>query len=99
MNRVIEEDKRPIQIYLDSGWPGDNFEVTRGMFDLLQRQGYEVNKEVMYLAFPEAEHSEADWATRLHIPFQYLFARYAEDDMVRLRQGRQPEADPASPSL
>jgi hypothetical protein len=60
------------------------------MFDLLQRQGYEVNKEVMYLAFPQAEHSEADWATPAAHSVQFLFARYAEDDMVRLRQGRQP---------
>lgn len=83
--RIKEEARRDIRIYLDSGWPGDNFEVNRGMFDLLQRQGYDVNSDVLYLAFPEAEHSEMDWATRLHIPFQFLFARYAQQVMRRAK--------------
>ncbi|CAN0450488.1 unnamed protein product, partial [Phaeothamnion confervicola] len=75
MRRIHSEEKRPLKIYLDSGWPGDNFEVTRGMFDLLQRQGYELNNELLYLAFPQATHSEGDWANRVHIPFQFFFAR------------------------
>lgn len=99
MNRIMEEDRRDIKIYMDSGWPGDNFEVNRAMFDLLQRQGYEVNSDVMYLAFPEASHSEGDWATRIHIPFQFLFARYAQNDMKRLRAGLQPTRDPQDTSI
>lgn len=91
MRRVTDEERRPVRIYLDSGWPGDNFEVTRAMFDLLQRQGYEIGRELMYLAFPEASHSEADWATRLHIPFQFLFARYAQQAMKEVaKKKRQP---------
>jgi predicted alpha/beta superfamily hydrolase len=27
--RIEAEPKRPIKVYLDSGWPGDNYEVTR----------------------------------------------------------------------
>jgi predicted alpha/beta superfamily hydrolase len=99
MRRIMDEDKRPIQIYMDSGWPGDNFEVNRAMLDLLQRQRYEVNSEVMYLAFPEASHNEGAWATRIHIPFQFLFARYAQIDMKRLRVGLQPTRDPQNVSI
>lgn len=88
MRRITEEDKRPLKIYLDSGWPGDNFEVTRVMFDLLQRQGYEVGRELLYFAFPEHSHSEADWANRLHIPFQFLFHHYAEEFLERNRRMR-----------
>lgn len=99
MTRIREEDRRPLQIYMDSGWPGDNFEVNRAMFDLLQRQGYVVNQEIMYLAFPEAEHSEQDWATRIHIPLQFMFARYAQNDIRRIRKGEQPAREPRSVSL
>lgn len=99
MSRIRDEDRRDLKIYMDSGWPGDNFEVSRAMFDLLQRQGYEVNQDVMYLAFPEAGHSENDWATRIHIPFQFLFARYAENDIKRLRAGKQPAQNPQSVSI
>ena len=69
------------------------------MFDLLQRQGYELNRELMYLAFPRAEHSEADWATRIHIPFQFFFARYVQSDIEDIKQGKQPARDPETVSL
>jgi hypothetical protein len=29
---VLAERKRKIRIYLDSGWPGDNYEATRSVF-------------------------------------------------------------------
>lgn len=78
-HRIASEPRRPnLKIYLDSGWPGDNFEVTRAMFDLLQSKGYVPDQEVKYLVFPAAQHNEADWANRLHIPFQFFFTRYAE---------------------
>ncbi len=98
MMRIMSKEKRPIRIYMDSGWPEDNFEVNRAMFDLLQRQGCEVNLDVMYLASGVA-HSEGDWATRIHIPFQFLFVRYAQNDMRRLRVGLQPARDPQSVSI
>jgi len=79
--RIAHEPRRPnLKIYLDSGWPGDNFEVTRAMFDLLLSRGYVADQEVKYLVFPAARHNEADWANRLHIPFQFFFTKYAEFD-------------------
>jgi predicted alpha/beta superfamily hydrolase len=73
--RIESESKRNIQIYLDSGWPEDNYEVTRSMRDLLLERGYTFGKDLLYFAFPEALHSETYWATRSHIPFQFFFGK------------------------
>jgi hypothetical protein len=40
LERVSAEPKRKIRIYLDSGWPGDNYEATRSMRDRLIWKGY-----------------------------------------------------------
>src|SRR5690606_5884452 len=53
MQRVAAEPRRDVTIYLDSGWPGDNYEVTRSMRDLLVERGYQSGKDLFYLAFPE----------------------------------------------
>jgi len=75
LERVSAEPKRKIRIYLDSGWPGDNYEATRGMRDRLIWKGYRPGSELFYLAFPEAKHHENAWAARSPIPFQFLFGK------------------------
>jgi predicted alpha/beta superfamily hydrolase len=75
LERVSAEPKRKIQIYLDSGWPGDNYEATRSMRDRLIWKGYRPGSELFYLAFPEAKHDENAWAARSPIPFQFLFGK------------------------
>lgn len=75
MRRVADAPKRDTQIYLDSGWPGDNYEVTRCMRDTLVERGYIAGKDVLYLAFPGALHNEKAWAMRCHIPFQFFFGK------------------------
>jgi predicted alpha/beta superfamily hydrolase len=74
MERIAAEEKRPLKIYLDSGWPRDNYEVTRAMHHLLLRRGYREGEDLMYLAFPNARHDEQAWSMRAHIPFQFFFA-------------------------
>ena len=49
-----------LRIYLDSGWPGDNYEATRSMRDRLIWKRYRPGTELFYLAFPEAN------MTRMH---------------------------------
>ncbi len=71
--RIRTEANRDIRIYLDSGWPQDNFEVTRDMVALLLSRGYEYGRHLLHFAFPGARHDEAAWAVRSHIPFQFLF--------------------------
>jgi predicted alpha/beta superfamily hydrolase len=75
LERIRTEKKRDIRIYLDSGWPGDNYEATRSMRDRLIWKGYCPGLELFYLAFPEARHDENAWATRSPIPLQFLFGR------------------------
>jgi predicted alpha/beta superfamily hydrolase len=75
LERVTIEPKRSIRIYLDSGWPADNYEPTRAMRDRLIWRGYQPGSELYYLAFPEAKHNENAWAERSPIPFQFLFGK------------------------
>jgi predicted alpha/beta superfamily hydrolase len=75
LERVSHEPKRSLQIYLDSGWPRDNYEPTRSMRDRLIWRGYRPGSELLYLAFPNAKHDENAWAERSPIPFQFLFGK------------------------
>lgn len=72
-DRVRREPRPGVRFYLDSGWPRDNYEVTRAMRDLLVHRGFVEGQDLFYLAFPHAQHNEAAWSTRLHIPMQFLF--------------------------
>jgi predicted alpha/beta superfamily hydrolase len=73
--RVASEPRRDLRLYLDSGWPKDNYEATRNMRVLLLRRGYREGRDLFYLGFPEALHNEAHWAMRAHVPFQFFFGR------------------------
>ncbi len=72
-DRVASEPRRRIRLYLDSGWPRDNYEVTRDMRALLRSRGYREGVDLMYFAFPNALHNEKAWAMRAHLPFQFFF--------------------------
>lgn len=69
----ISAERKPLKIYLDSGWPRDNYEATRAMADKLVSVGY--GRDLLYLCFPGASHSEAAWQARLHIPMQFFFGK------------------------
>ncbi|MGH9318748.1 MAG: alpha/beta hydrolase [Vicinamibacteria bacterium] len=75
--RVAFEPRRDLRLYLDSGWPRDNYEATRNMRALLLRRGYRECEDLLYLGFPEAIHNETHWAMRAHVPFQFIFGRTA----------------------
>lgn len=70
MDRVLAEPRRSSKFYLDSGWPGDNYEVTLAMAMALSEAGYRVREDFLHLAFPLDEHDERAWGRRLHIPLQ-----------------------------
>jgi predicted alpha/beta superfamily hydrolase len=72
MDRVLAEKRPNVGFYLDSGWPGDNFEVTMGMAMALIARGWRFGDDLLHLCFPYAEHDEAAWGTRLHLPLQFL---------------------------
>lgn len=73
--RVLSERPRSARFYLDSGWPRDNAEVTRAMVQCLLARGYRMGDNLQYFLFPHAQHSERFWASRVHLPFQFFFAR------------------------
>ncbi len=73
--RIASEPRRKLRLYLDSGWPRDNYEATRDMHGVLARRGYRPGRDLHYLSFPEAVHDERHWAMRAHIPFQYFFGQ------------------------
>jgi predicted alpha/beta superfamily hydrolase len=72
IDRVLTEPKRDVGFYLDSGWPGDNYEVTVGMAMALVSRGWRYGHNLLHLAFPLAEHSEAAWGMRFHLPLQFI---------------------------
>jgi predicted alpha/beta superfamily hydrolase len=77
IERVLREPKREIKVYLDSGWPGDNYEVTLSMSMALVERGYRFGRDFLHFVFPSAPHGEAAWAARLHLPFQLFSGRVA----------------------
>jgi enterochelin esterase-like enzyme len=73
--RIANEPKKPLRIYLDSGWPKDNYEATNAMRDLLISRGFRLGDDLLQFSFPEGHHDEASWAGRIHLPFQFFFGR------------------------
>jgi hypothetical protein len=75
VERVLGEPKSPAKFYLDSGWPGDNFETTLAMATALQCRGYEYGRDFLHLAFPHHGHDETAWARRLPLPLQLFWGK------------------------
>ena len=77
MERVLTERCPDVGFYLDSGWPGDNYEVTVSMAMALVSRGWEYGHDLLHLTFPYAVHDEVAWGTRLHLPIQFLVGSVA----------------------
>ncbi|MBL8899364.1 MAG: alpha/beta hydrolase [Planctomycetes bacterium] len=75
IERVLAEPRCPAKFYLDSGWPGDNYEVTLAMALALSERGYRAREDFLHLVFPLEEHRENDWGQRLHLPLQLALGR------------------------
>jgi predicted alpha/beta superfamily hydrolase len=73
LERVRSGPRPDLRLYLDSGWPHDNYEATRCMRDALAQRGFRPGRELFYLAYPKATHDEKSWALRAHVPFQWFF--------------------------
>jgi predicted alpha/beta superfamily hydrolase len=93
IERVLTEPKRDVGFYLDSGWPGDNYEVTMGMAMALVSRGWRYGHNLLHLSFPHAEHDEAAWGLRLHLPMQFMNGAVARASRVNAPElGDQPYA-------
>ena len=73
--RIASEPRRELLVYLDSGWPKDNYDATNAMRDLLISRGYRLGVDLLQFSFPEGLHDENSWADRIHLPFQFFFGR------------------------
>ena len=67
-----KSSKRDLMIYIDSGSPRDNYQVTLQMRDILLKKGYKQNKDLFYWLEKGAVHNEKAWRVRLFRPFEYL---------------------------
>ena len=83
VERVLSEPRREAKLYLDSGWPGDNYEVTLAMAMALQRRGYRAREDFLHLVFPEETHDEVAWGSRLHFPLQLGLGKIAAAERGR----------------
>lgn len=72
--RIESQDRPPVRVYLDSGWPDDNYEATRHMRSRLAAHGFRDGVDLHYFVFPEATHDEKHWAMRAHLPLQLFFS-------------------------
>ena len=91
IERVLCEPARDVAFYLDSGWPGDNYEATMAMAMALVPRGWRYGVNLMHFRSPRAEHDEAAWGLRLHLPMQFLngaIARACRVDMPVLGDRR-----------
>jgi predicted alpha/beta superfamily hydrolase len=75
VERVMSEPKSTSRFYLDSGWPGDNYEVTLAMAMAFSERGYRLREEFLHLAFPLEEHDEQAWGRRIHLPLQLALGK------------------------
>ena len=82
IDRVLTEPARDVGFYLDSGWPGDNYEVTMAMAMALVSRGWRYGLNLLHLCFPHAEHDESAWGLRLHLPMQFLNGAVARASRV-----------------
>lgn len=73
------DDRPRIRVYLDSGYPRDNYEVTRDMRARLARVGFREGIDLLYFAFPGERHSERAWGERCHVPFQFFFGQRPDE--------------------
>jgi predicted alpha/beta superfamily hydrolase len=85
MERVLKEPAPDVGFYLDSGWPGDNYEVTVAMAMALIQRGWRFGHNLLHLCFPHAEHDEGSWGVRLHLPMQFLAGSVARASRVKNR--------------
>lgn len=52
IDRVLSEPRHASKFYLDSGWPGDNYEVTLAMAMAMNQRGYRILEGAVPLGAP-----------------------------------------------
>lgn len=69
IDRVQRDDitgRSQLRIYLDSGWPEDNYDETLDMAFALFGRDFEIGRNLHHVVFPRGQHSEHSWSARCH---------------------------------
>jgi predicted alpha/beta superfamily hydrolase len=98
LERVLAEERREARFYLDSGWPGDNYEVTLAMAMALVSRGWVYGTDLLHVAFPLAEHDERAWGVRFHLPLQ-LFQGAVRNVSHRVQEAAAAAAGAPPPEI
>ena len=98
LERVLADGRPDLRVYLDSGWPHDNYEATRSMAAALRLRGWREGHDLCYLAFPEGRHEEASWAARAHLPFQFFFRGRESASRIAVAARARPASRAARPA-
>ncbi|MCC6790013.1 MAG: alpha/beta hydrolase, partial [Hyphomonadaceae bacterium] len=61
-------------VYIDSGSPQDNYQVTLQMRDTMRQLGYLDDLNLLHYVEPNAIHNEKAWRDRLHRPLSFLLS-------------------------
>jgi len=75
INSYFPPFSKKVSFYFDHGDYGIDQKYDKSaqeFHDLLLRRGYLKRGQLKYLTFPYADHTEVDWARRVHIPLKFL---------------------------
>lgn len=62
-----------VRLYLDAGTSDDGLPDTTALRDVLLRQGYQLNRDLLFYTADGASHNEASWAARVEKPLTWFF--------------------------
>ncbi len=65
--------KNPFAVWLDAGDQNDGLADTQGLRDLLLSFGWQLDGNLGYYEAKNANHSEASWSVRVHLPLEFFF--------------------------
>ncbi len=62
-----------VRLYLDAGTSDDGLSDTIAMRDVLLKQGYQLNRDLLFYSAEGGTHNEASWAARVEKPLTWFF--------------------------
>jgi len=65
--------RAPVRLYLDAGTRDDGLPDTTAMRDMLLKQGYQLDRDLLFYTADGAAHNETSWAARVEKPLAWFF--------------------------
>lgn len=97
---IFETEAKPdVWLYLDSGNAGTSYDGMWGTWsarDALIHNGFVLDADVKHYIFYGAEHNEAAWAARVHIPLLYMLDIRLEPNPLDPDPSSSPTPQPTS---